>query len=125
MRLAEVHSAEQRRRKQERSRINNEHRVAAQERGHQSAKQGADSKIRRPRCGAEGIGGDQIFFCSDVGQHCGARGLKKRPHDGFKKQQRINQPHHRTRAHQQHRADDDGTQKVSGDHHFLAIQPVK
>ena len=63
-------------------------------------------------------------FGDDVGDHGAVRGLEERRAHGFEQQQRIDQPHHRRRAHRQHAEHDEEARDIGADHDALAADAV-
>ncbi len=65
-----------------------------------------------------------MLFPDDIGDYGTARRLKKRPHYGFEKQERVNKPDGSGGAHQDHAEYDYHAGQVGGDHNVLAAQAV-
>ena len=104
--------------------IEDEDGVASQPDGGDSAQRRAGGEAERPGDGSQRIGGEHLVFGNDVGDDGAVRGLEEGGADGLDEKQRVDQPDHGRRAHQQHAEDDEEAHQIGADHDALAADAV-
>src|SRR6266487_1875666 len=121
MRLDETHSQDEESRSQERKRVQNENGIASEQRCYCPAKGRADHQVEGPGGRGQSVREDYIFTLDDVRDHGTASRLEKGGQQRFGYQQRIDQPDHFFRTHEEH---DEHASEVGGNHDVFAAQAI-
>ncbi len=124
MGLGKAHPGDQQCRYKERERVQHEHCIAPEQRRDNSAQSRAQHEVHRPRGGRKRVRDNDVVAPRDIRNHRAPCRLEKRRHDRLQQQERIHQPHHAARAHQQHGKHDHGPHQVGRNHHVLAPDAI-
>ena len=116
-------AGQQKRRQQERHRVDDERDVAAEDGRDDTAHRGTDREHRAPQRAAQCVRGRQVVGLDQVRDGSRRRRVERRAEHRQHREQRVRQPH-RARSDEQERGADRDARQVATHHELATIEPV-